>query len=347
MGLAEQRILITGASGALGKQLVFELVRDGIKPICHVRATSDTALIDSYGLEKRVLDFTVDKDCSPLVEGVDSVIHTAAWVNFRQDRMTQFTALNTFGAVSLFKAAQKAGVKRFVHVSSVAAVGAVDRGAIARRDPSAEPLLVNENWEFNLRNLRIHYIMTKRAAEDELLKLAENGPTELVIVNPSIVVAPSRTGDDRAKARKRFKRILMPSVPNRFNLVDIRDVVPAILTALEKGRHKERYILAGDNIEADDFILAVSINLGVAPHLIAVPRWMVRWASGFSRLAARLSRKGKVSFYPDIVRLIDYDWVYSSMKARRELSFKPRSIHYTLNDLLSNNMVGTYQKPAP
>ena len=78
-----------------------------------------------------------------LVEGVDAIIHTAAWVNFRQDRLTQFTGINTIAAVDLFKAARKAGVKRFLQISTVAAIGAHPRGMFVDKTFDGKPFT---NW---------------------------------------------------------------------------------------------------------------------------------------------------------------------------------------------------------
>ncbi len=346
MEITDRKILITGASGSLGKQIIYELLRGGAKPIAQVREGSNTTYIDSQGLEKRFADLRRKDELEQIVEGVDAVIHTAAWVNFRQDRLTQFTGINTFAALELFQAAQRAGVKRFVHVSTVAAVAALPRSWNGSSPPPGIPALVDEQTPFNLSHLRIPYIMTKRAAEDELLKSARGGMTELVIVNPSIVVAPSRTGDDRGKALKRLGRFLLPGLPNRINLVDIRDVAPGIIAALQKGRSGERYILAGDNISLRDLVLAVSVILGRAPHVLRVPRSVLNLAARCSLAFSKLSGKSKISFYPDLVKMLDYDWAYSSLKARQELGYTSRSIHVTLNDLLNNNMVGTYAKPA-
>ena len=191
MNLQDQRILITGASGSLGKQLVYELNHIGIKPICHVRETSDTSYIDSLQLEKRFADLRNREQLAELVAGVDSVIHTAAWVNFRQDRLTQFTGINTIAAIDLFNEASRAGAKRFVHVSTVAAVGGKERRADkSNGGPRSAQKLINEDSKFNLGHLRIPYIMSKQAAEMELAKLAADSETELITVNPSIIVAP-------------------------------------------------------------------------------------------------------------------------------------------------------------
>lgn len=341
--IEKDKILVTGASGQLGKQIIYELNLRGIKPIAHVRPTSETSYIDSLGLEKRRADLRQPEGLDKLVEGVDLVIHTAAWVNFRQDRLTQFTGINTIGALNAYRAASSAGVKRFVHVSSVAAVGAVHRKQNGHRHLS--DILIREDSEFNLGHLRIPYIMTKRAAEEELKKAAAESSTELVTVNPSIIMGPSGTGDDHGKARRLFNRFIMPDLPIRVNLVDIRDVAPAVISALCRGRNGERYILAGDNITVKDLVLAVSSIIGKVPHVLRIPRPVYDFTARAAVILAKLMGKGKVSYYPDLVKLLDYDWAYSYSKAREELGFRCRSIHTTLDELLTNSFVGTYLKP--
>lgn len=344
LNINDSKILITGASGSLGKQLIYELNREKIRPVAHVRESSDTSYIDSLGLEKRYADLRQQESLEKLVEGVDYVIHSAGWVNFRQDRLTQFTGINTFGALNMFKAAEKAGVKRFVHISTVAAVGAIKRKENGRR--ASESSLVRETSEFNLGHLRIPYIMTKRAAEEELKKAARESATELVIVNPSIIVAPSRSGDDVRKTHRLFNSLVMPDLPHRVNLVDIRDVAPAIVTALRKGRNGERYILAGDNITVKDLVLAVSSIIGRIPHVLRIPRPVYDFTARACFVLSKMIGRGKISYYPDLVKMLDYDWAYSYSKAREELGFKCRSIHDTMEALLTNNFVGTYMKPG-
>lgn len=343
MKLADYKILITGATGSLGKQLIFELDQLGIRPVAHVRSTSDCTYIDSLGLEKRVADLRDKEQVEKLVTDVDAVIHTAAWVDFRRNRLTQFTGINTFGAVDMFRAAQKAGVKRFLHVSTVAAVGAMRRNA---NEPDIRDL-VNEESEFNLEQLRIPYIMTKRAAEVELLKYLPGSPTELVMVNPSIIIAPSNSGDDRSNALKTLGKLIIPQFPNRINMVDLRDLAPAVLTALETGKNGQRYILAGDNISIRDLILASSSILDKIPHLVKIPRPLLDIAAKSSLVTGKIFGRGKIPFYPDIVKMLNYDWVYSSKKAREDLNYKNRSVHTSLSDLLTNHFYGTYLKPTP
>src|SRR5512140_776705 len=83
-------VLVTGATGSLGKQLLYELTRKGYHPIAQVRDSSQTDYVDQLKLEKRVADLRMATSLEDLVRGVDVVIHSAAWVNFRKDRLTQF-----------------------------------------------------------------------------------------------------------------------------------------------------------------------------------------------------------------------------------------------------------------
>ncbi len=343
----KKKILITGASGSLGSQLIYELTRRGCRPIAHVRESSDTGYIDELGLEKRFADLRNDEQIARLVEGVDYVIHTAAIVNFHQGRLTQFTGINTFGAVKMFQAAEKAGVKRFLHVSTVAATAAIERKDGNNSEHSGAPVKVNEDTPYNLGHFKIPYFMTKRAAEEELFKLAKNFKIELVVVNPSIIVAPSRSGDDRGKALKRFKTPVLPGFHNRVNIVDVRDVAPGIIAALQNGRPNQRYILAGDNITARELILSVSSALGKLPHVMRVPRAVIDFAARLSLWWGKLAGQSKIRFYPEIARLLDYDWAFSSMKARLELGYSNRSAWVTIDDLLLNRFNGTWLKPAP
>ena len=338
MDLSKSKILITGASGHLGKQLVYDMVKSGIKPICHVRETSDTRLIDSFDLEKRVADLRNLKQLEKLVEGIDFIIHTAAIVDFRQDRLTQFASINTVGAVDLFKISSRAGVKKFLHISTVAAIGALSyRKKINNHLNENDYPTADENTKFNLENLRIPYIISKYAAEKELLLEAEHNHTRLIIVNPSIILAPSRSGDNRDAALRRFfKSFIMPDYGNIMNLVDIRDVSQGIMLALEKGSPNERYILGGDNLTGRDLALTASAILGKVPHLIKMPKKILNLVATSPVLAKKFSGISKVKLYPDLIKLLDYDWVYSSNKARRELGYNYRSIYVSLNDILNN-----------
>ncbi|HSG98433.1 MAG TPA: NAD(P)H-binding protein, partial [candidate division Zixibacteria bacterium] len=106
--IRDESILVTGASGLLGRQIVFELVKRGIRPVCLVRESSDTRYLESQGLELRRADLRNPEELAVAFAGVQRVIHAAGLVNFRGDKLTQFTGINSFGALLCYRAARAA-----------------------------------------------------------------------------------------------------------------------------------------------------------------------------------------------------------------------------------------------
>lgn len=328
-----QRILVTGATGSLGRQVILELLARGLAPIAMVRVSSDTAWLEQREVPIRRADLRDKAAVHEAVRGVDAVIHTAAWVSFRGDRLTQFTGINVFGAVGLYGAAKAHGVKRFVHVSSVAAVGGRLRRTATDHAPelSNEPL--TEAAEWNLEHLRVPYIQSKHAAEHELRSRATGDAPALVIVNPSIMITEKPSLSRRKQFSRFLERRMMIGLPTRLNLVDVRDCAPAILAALARGAAGKRYILAGENIGAGELVAYLDRLGKKSPRLVPVPRRLLTVSAGIAAFWTKLAGRARLSLYPDLVRLADYDWVYSSERARAELGFRSRPLSDSLRDV--------------
>jgi hypothetical protein len=85
--------------------------------------------------------------------------------------------------------------------------------------------------------------------------------------------------------------------------------------------------------------------LGRKPVLVSMPRSLVNFAAGLSVAYSRFRGRGKIRFYPDLLRLLDFDWVYSAAKAASELGFRSRPLETTLGELLTNQFTGTWLRP--
>ena len=112
---------------------------------------------------------------------------------------------------------------------------------------------------------------------------------------------------------------------------------------MEKGKPNERYILGGDNLTGRDLALTASAILGKVPHLIRMPRKLLNLIAKSPILAKKFSGTSKVKLYPDLIKLLDYDWAYSSSKARKDLGYKFRSIYVSLNEILNNGFTDYWQ----
>lgn len=168
--------LVTGATGFLGRHLVTALLRD---PEMRVRAlvrSAPTALprtVDVVHGDLTMEDGRIER----AVDGCDVVFHCAAVVG---DRVSWAAgrAVNVDGARRVAKVADKTGVKRFIHVSSVAVYG-FDAGTYDEGSPRVCP--------------GEPYIDTKSRGEEACEAELRDGSTRLVIMRPAVIYGPGDT----------------------------------------------------------------------------------------------------------------------------------------------------------
>jgi dihydroflavonol-4-reductase len=326
------KILVSGATGSLGREIIRCLAAEGLTPVALVRPESDTGELEYLGIERRVADLRNQQALQAAFQGITLGIHAAAWISFRQDRMTQFTGINTFGAIDFYKAARAAGARRVVTISTVAAIGA------SRRKPGGNhfPQAITEDHEFNLGHLHIPYILSKRAAEHELLALAADGAPELILLNPVPILTDHPPGGLKGRIDKQLRRMVLPRFDNLLSLVDVRDCAPAVVAALSQGEAGRRYILAGETIPFSELLRQMGKLLGRDPWQVRLPLGLLLLIARLAAGWARLRGASEIAFYPDLVRLTEYDWGYSADRAKAELGFAPRPLAETLADLLGD-----------
>ncbi|MCK4306339.1 MAG: NAD-dependent epimerase/dehydratase family protein [Candidatus Eisenbacteria sp.] len=340
--------LITGATGQIGSECVRQLNAAGITPTVLMRRPLPAGGWRGACVEEVTgdLDSVVDGECPPALRRALArtrvLFHLAARVNLAGRGADNMARINSRAALGLFRAAQRAGVERFVQVSSTAAVGC-----------SSIPTAINEDADFNLAQFRNPYFDTKREAEGMLLRAWRDGlaqdrnrrnsapATELVIVNPSVTIGRNRSFRRLARTRKRRP----PPAPGSFlyklicfwfeggvNLMDVRDAARGILLAAIHGTPGKRYILAGDNLTTHDLMLHLGRIFGTSGPRIRIPLAFLsasavlaeRWAS----LTGRRTRLNRTT-----ARLAGPYWFYDASRAREELGFRARPIEETLTDL--------------
>jgi len=313
------RVLVTGATGFLGRHLLRDLGRD-VRLLARA-VPRDLASTGAETVEGSLLDRSAVRRA---VRGCDRVYHLAGRVSRRRQDGPDLFRVHVEGTRILCEEAVSQGVRRMVLVSTSGTIGvSSDPDRVATEDADLA-IDVVRRWP---------YYLSKIYQEREALGFCGRGQLEVVIVNPSLLLGP---GDERESSTgdvARFLRGEVPMVPEGgICFVDVRDVARTLPAAMERGRSGERYLLGAANWELPRFLDRLEQLSGVS-----APRWKLppRLATLGSRLLDVLDQLGSSTpMDPISAEMARCYWYVDSAKAVRELGFAPRDPSETLLDTI-------------
>ncbi len=312
---------VTGGTGFLGSHLVRRLVGDGHEVRVLRRNSSRTDLLSN--VTDRVTYIAGDLfDGLALrsgMEGAHAVFHAAASVAFdgKRSHRTLYRT-NVEGTRHVLNVALEMGTPRFVHVSSISALGR----SLTPEDCRDEESSWSDSGIFT------GYAHSKYLAELEVHRAVAEG-LSAVMVNPSLIMGPGRSGENTTQLVEQIHRCRLPFYPpGSTNVVDVEDVVSGTLAALARGAIGERYILGGHNLTWKDLIETLARALGVQPPRRSIPPrlllavatvsetigWLLRFRPMITRESARISTSTSC---------------FDNTKARTKLGFAPRPFDET------------------
>lgn len=303
------KAFITGATGFIGGNLARMLLADGHQVRALVRPNSDHRNITGLPIELAEGDLANPKQLAEQIAGCEVVFHVAAHYSLWIKDAGAIYRANVAGTENILSAAQQVQVKRFVHTSSVAAIGVPPEGQSA-----------TEATQTTLEALVSDYKKSKFLSEQAALKAAKNG-LDVVIVNPSTPIGahdvkPTPTGE----IILRFLQDRMPAyVHTGLNLIDVEDVARGHILAWQKGRRGERYILGNRNLTLKEMLQLLARITGKPAPKFAVPH-LLPLAVAFvdeKVLARYFGKTPQVSYYA--VKMSQYAMYYDSSKAVRKL----------------------------
>ena len=296
------RFLITGANGFVGKQLCDELLRQ--KQVVRVALRTGRTLMD--GVESVVVG-TIDvaTNWSDALRNVDVVIHLAARVHVMRDAaadpLAEFLKVNLHGTKNLAEQAVKAGVKRFVYVSSIKVNG-------------GETLGQHSYTEQDVPAPQDPYGISKWKAEQALQRIAQNTSLEVVVVRPPLVYGPGVKGNFINLLATVNKGIPLPltGANNARSLIYVGNLVNALIACATHPAAAGQTYLVRDGVDVSTALLVekIAVALGRKNHLFYFPPSLLR------AVAAMLGRSEQVARLFGSLRVSDE-------KIRSELGWIP------------------------
>ncbi len=275
------KVLVTGADGFLGANLVRELVARRHRVIAAIQPGREVGTLDGLNIERRPVDLRFRRSTVAAFAGVDAAIHAAADTSTWPTRLPRRDAFNIVSTRNMIEGGLEAGIRRFVHI-----------GTANSFPPGTMDAPGREEHLFEGPDYGLGYIISKRRAHRLVLQAVAEKGLPAVVICPTFMMGPfdSKPGPGRMILQV-CTRGIPPLPPGGRNIVDVRHVAVAAANALERGLPGESYIAAGENLHYRPLFQMISEVVGKPRFGRSVPKAVIvaygALSSATSRVAGR------------------------------------------------------------
>jgi dihydroflavonol-4-reductase len=316
-----QTAFVTGATGFVGSHVARELHRQGW--VVHVLARPTSSLEDLSDVPVTVHLGDVADAASvsaAMPPNVGGVFHVAASTNLWSKNNAEQSRINLDGTRNLLAAAEAAGARRFMHTSSFAAWGFLDR-----EFNEDSPRTDAADW--------INYVRTKHLSEQMVLDAAASGRVDAVILNPGNVLGPGDRHNWSRLFRMVHERSLPGAPPGGGNFCDVREVARAHVQAWHRGATGQRYLLGGEFASYLQVIVLAGEMLDAPVPGKPTPAWILTAVARAKSLLAALTGK-KPDLTPEEAAIITHEIRCDSGRAQRELDYRAVPLRDMVRDTI-------------
>ncbi|KIA89068.1 NAD-dependent epimerase/dehydratase family protein [Kaistella jeonii] len=269
-------ILVTGATGILGRVIVLELLKQGKKVRATKRKSSDiedvkhsfqfyTENPEEFFNQIEWIDVDFDDIDSLKIAliNVEEVYHCAAKVSFHPDDRKEMYRSNIVGTRNLLYACENSNVKKFCFVSSVAVLDGTDENGKVTEDSNFNPKLHHSK-----------YSKSKHFSEMEVWRASAEG-LKTVIVNPGVIIGSGNWKSSSGEIFGTFEKFPY-AMSGSSNYVDVRDVANIALTLMNKEIFDERFILISENKKLVDVANLIRDKFGKSKAKV-IPKFILNF----------------------------------------------------------------------
>ena len=304
-------VLVTGATGFMGRVLVARLLEDGRGVRVLERRPSDA--FDGLAVQRVTGDVTHPETLPAACAGAETVFNLAGVLSYDAKDEARLQAVNVDGLSNLLAAARQAGSRRVVQVSSVAAVGYTEDPARPQHEDSPFPEGAWQN----------RYSRSKRLGEEVALRAVAEGQ-DVVLVCPGFLLGAGDVNRINTFVVEEYLRgRLRTTVAGGISSVDVRDVAEGLVAAERRGVSGRRYILTSEdgNLSHREFFALAGEADGKPHRTFELPPAILIGATRLGqalRLPVPLSREE--------VEAACHYWYFTPGRAISELGFRPRPV---------------------
>lgn len=310
-----KKVLVTGANGLLGANVVRQLSAMGYQAKAMVRKGSNALSLEGAEYELYEGKITNKKDVFEAVSDCDYVIHSAAQTALAASNLEAFIETNVEATRLIIDACKHFNIKRFIFVSTANCFtnGTIDNPG-------------NETSGFMPWLKGSGYAYSKYLAQQEVLLNAVNHAFPAIVVSPTFLIGPYDAKPSSGKLLLHgYKNRIVFYPPGGKSFIDVECAAKAICSALTKGRIGESYLLAGRNMSYKEFFRIVEKQSGQRKILIQIPYTLLSILGKTSNLIEKL-----FSFSLPLnavnARLLSLDNYFSNKKAVSELGLEDTDV---------------------
>ena len=276
-------ILVTGATGILGRVIVLELLKQGKKVRATKRKSSNindvkhsfqfyTENPEEFfnKIEWIDVDFDDIDSLKTALINVEEVYHCAAKVSFHPDDRKEMYHSNIVGTRNLLFACENSSVKKFCFVSSVAVLDGTDENG-----------KVTEDSNFNPKLRHSKYAKSKHFSEMEVWRASAEG-LKTVIINPGVIIGSGNWQSSSGEIFGTFEKFPY-AMSGSSNYVDVRDVANIAIALMERNIFGERFLIISENKKLVEVANLIRQKLGKSQAKV-LPKWILNVGYVFNLL---------------------------------------------------------------
>ncbi|MGA9212656.1 NAD-dependent epimerase/dehydratase family protein [Kaistella sp.] len=332
-------ILVTGATGILGRVIVLELLKRGKTVRATKRKTSNiedvkhsfqfyTENPDDFfnKIEWIDVDFDDVDSITYALINVEEVYHCAAKVSFHPDERQEMYHSNIEGTRNILYACENSSVKKFCFVSSVAVLDGVDENGNVTEDSNYNPKLAHSS-----------YAKSKHFSEMEVWRASAEG-LNTVIINPGVIIGSGNWQSSSGEIFGTFEKFPY-AMSGSSNYVDVRDVAKIAIALMDKEIFGERFLLISENKKLVDIANLIRAKLGktnakILPKFILNFGYVLNLLFGWLIPSLRLLNKINI-------QAVTSHHILSNQKIKEKLDYEfipiSESIDFHLKNYISDH----------